>query len=261
MVPRARFALPCMPRASALLVALTIMSSSTTAEADHKAAARARFEAGKKAYEAGEYRAAIAAFKAAMKLHPSPLLVYNIARCHEKLGEWEEAARVYRGYLRQFPEAPDRLAVAARVRELEEVARQLGRQRPPPMGRAAPPPAPSASPRATSPAAVPTATTAAQPGDRDAGWRPPAYAAWVSLGVAVVAAGTGTYFGVRSMDRNASDEAAVSSARGATVSFSVAGVAAAIAGGALLWRLFTGKRSRSPAMGLGPGRAFVLLGF
>jgi hypothetical protein len=55
----------------------------------------------------------------------------------------------------------------------------------------------------------------------------PTWTPWVAGGVMVVAAGTGAYFGARTLDRGVSMDVAESSATYANVSFAVAGVGAA----------------------------------
>jgi hypothetical protein len=105
----------------------------------------------------------------------------------------------------------------------------------------------------------PAVTTAETPRPRDAAWRPPLYVAWIALGVAAVGAGTGGYFGSRALDRGVSADDSRGPALGATVCFSVAGVAAAVAGGVLLWRALTPRKARKLEAGIGPG-ALILAG-
>jgi hypothetical protein len=89
--------------------------------------------------------------------------------------------------------------------------------------------------------------------DRDEGWRPPAYAPWVALGVALVAAGVGTYFSLRVMDPSVPYHASRSPAVSATACFTVAGVAAAGAGGLWLWRYLARPKRERPTLAVTPG--------
>ncbi|WP_434415465.1 hypothetical protein [Nannocystis pusilla] len=94
--------------------------------------ARAAFEAGAKAYAAGDYDKALAQFERAMTLRPSPKIHYNIGVCRQQLmlaarergdvaAESLHAAaavEAYKAYLRELPEAEDRVEVEATIRDL-----------------------------------------------------------------------------------------------------------------------------------------------
>jgi tetratricopeptide (TPR) repeat protein len=114
------------------------------------AAAKQHFEAGKNAYNAGDYPTAIREFKLAEQLRSSPVLDYNIGLANEKLGKRRVAIKYYRRYLESMPNAQNRAEVEASVAELE---RQLARE----AGGAPPPSSPSQPP--------PRATVPEQPGD------------------------------------------------------------------------------------------------
>jgi hypothetical protein len=96
----------------------------TVAEQDADAARRAReqFEAGVRAFQARDFRAAIQAFQVAAELVPSADLWFNIARAHEELGEWEQSIDYYQRYLRDRVDPPDRSQVTAHIAELQERA-------------------------------------------------------------------------------------------------------------------------------------------
>ncbi|MCY1006712.1 hypothetical protein OV079_14355 [Nannocystis pusilla] len=94
--------------------------------------ARAAFEAGAKAYAAGDFDKALAQFERAMALRPSPKIHYNIGVCRQQLmlaarergdvaAESLHAAaavEAYKAYLRELPEAEDRVEVEATIRDL-----------------------------------------------------------------------------------------------------------------------------------------------
>lgn len=94
--------------------------------------ARAAFEAGAKAYAAGDFDRALAQFERAMALRPSPKIHYNIGVCRQQLmlaarerGDVEAeslhaaaAVEAYKAYLRELPEAEDRVEVEATIRDL-----------------------------------------------------------------------------------------------------------------------------------------------
>ncbi|MCC6749750.1 MAG: tetratricopeptide repeat-containing protein [Deltaproteobacteria bacterium] len=80
--------------------------------------ARRLFLDGKAHYDAGRYARAKAAFRKAGALAPSPILDYNLARCHDRLGENAEAIRYYERYLGSAPEAAKRAEVETRLKAL-----------------------------------------------------------------------------------------------------------------------------------------------
>src|SRR5262245_9352823 len=108
--------------ATALLAALAILAAPVavrTARADDTADARQHYAKGKQLFDGGDYRGAMAEFATADKLAPSPLLEFNIALCHERLGEKAEAVRRYRLYLDRVPDAQNRTQVEQKIHQLE----------------------------------------------------------------------------------------------------------------------------------------------
>jgi tetratricopeptide (TPR) repeat protein len=91
-------------------------------------AAQARFDAGVAAYEEGRFRDAIARFKEADQLSPSPLLSFNIAKVHDRMADNPSALASYRDYLRRLPTAENSDAVRKRIQELEQALRANGVQ-------------------------------------------------------------------------------------------------------------------------------------
>ena len=91
-------------------------------DADRRA--REYFLKGKKAYQEGLFEEAMKNFKMARSVRPSPILEYNIARCHDKLTQHKEAIEAYKRYLVFSPEAPNRKSVEARIKALEELVRK-----------------------------------------------------------------------------------------------------------------------------------------
>jgi hypothetical protein len=134
-----------------LLAALAILAAPIavrTARADNTAEARQHYQKGKQLFDSGDYRGAMAEFATADKLAPSPLLEFNIALCHERLGEKSEAVRRYRLYLDRVPNAQNRTEVEQKIRDLEaDVKKESAPPPPPPPAEAAPsPPAAEAAP-------------------------------------------------------------------------------------------------------------------
>lgn len=113
-----------------LLVALGVP---TLANADAKADAEAAYATGTAHFQAGRHADALAAFDQAYKLDPAPVLLYNIARCHEEMGDVEQARTNFRLYLKRVPDAPDRADVERRIRVMEAVAARARPAPPPPV--------------------------------------------------------------------------------------------------------------------------------
>jgi tetratricopeptide (TPR) repeat protein len=82
--------------------------------------AKTHFEAGKNAYNAGDYVSAIREFKAAEALRPSPILDYNIGLANEKLGKKRVAVKYYKKYVDGMPNASNRAQVEASIAQLEK---------------------------------------------------------------------------------------------------------------------------------------------
>jgi len=84
-------------------------------------------------FRAREYRPAIQEFELAARLVPSADLWFNIARAHEELGDYGDAADYYQRYLRDRVDPPDGDAVRERITALRaqaEEARIAEGQRP-----------------------------------------------------------------------------------------------------------------------------------
>ena len=124
-------------------------------------AARQYYDLGAEAYEKGDYAAALRAFDAAWAEAPHADLLFNIARCHERMGHFGEAARAYERYLQSNPGARDVPEMRSHIADLHRRADE----------------------RRTAPPAPPW---------RDHSWR---VGAGATLGVTLVltAAGTGAY--------------------------------------------------------------------
>ncbi len=108
---------------AAALVLLTARTGSAQPAPDAAdptlAGAKHHFEAGKVAYNAGDFVNAIREFKAAEQLRPSPILDYNIGLANEKLGKRRVAVKYYRRYLESMPTAPNRKELEGTISTLE----------------------------------------------------------------------------------------------------------------------------------------------
>jgi tetratricopeptide (TPR) repeat protein len=83
--------------------------------------ARAHFRKGAELYDQQEYAKALAEFEAAFAAKPKAEFLYNLAQCHEHLGQREDAVRAYSAYLESNPPAEDAQRVRRRVAELNEL--------------------------------------------------------------------------------------------------------------------------------------------
>lgn len=228
-----------------VLVAPGLIASPVLAvepSAQHQAAQA--YAAGAAAFKAKQYAVALASFERAFKLDPVPILLYNIARCHEEMGNAQEAVTGFRLYLTRAPQAADRADVERRIRVMEAILKRQAVAAAPPS--AAPPSAASASVAPTS---------VAEPAE--SGWQLPwgiGLASAGGLGVAV-----GVVFGASARSnedahRAANDDAtksarwadAESDASIATASTIIGGVLLAGGLGLILWDVL----AETPAAGV-----------
>lgn len=130
---------------------------------DTRARARELFLKGKRHYLERDYEAAMAAFGAAAKLHASPLLDFNMARCLDELGRREAAIEHYEGYLTARPDAQNSAYVRERVAALKRAGEEEAKRDPYEdleLPSSAPASAPTAVPAATGRTATPPSAPA-----------------------------------------------------------------------------------------------------
>jgi tetratricopeptide (TPR) repeat protein len=136
--------------AGAVLALVLVVGSAELAGAatpEETARARESFQRGQIHFDLKEYQEALRHFKDAYRLAPDPVLLFNIAQCHVKLGQPEDALGFYRNYLRRAPSAANRPDVEKKITELEEQLARAPRKPPPapvPAGSPRPDPAPGA---------------------------------------------------------------------------------------------------------------------
>lgn len=83
-------------------------------------AAKKHVTTAKKHYALGKYDKALEEFMAAYYAKEDPSLLFNIAQCHRKLGEDEQALDRYRAYLRENPAPGQRETALKFVDQLEK---------------------------------------------------------------------------------------------------------------------------------------------
>lgn len=130
-------------------------------------------------YKAKDYRAALAAFNKANAIDPKPNLVFNIAKCHEALGENVEAIEKYKQYAdTPGADAPSRAKALETAKALQEIE-DAKKPKPPTVEK------PEAPPVKEVP--TPTPTQSVEPPS-------PSPLPWILIGTGVAFAGAGGVF-------------------------------------------------------------------
>jgi hypothetical protein len=112
-----------------LVLAAPVVAAPTEASAptvkDDVAKARETFQMAERLYRQARYAEALKKFEEAYALKPHPSVVFNIARCYEKLNQPAKALRAYRDYQRM---SPGTAAVGEAIANLERRLRETGVQ-------------------------------------------------------------------------------------------------------------------------------------
>lgn len=117
-------------RAIAIVVMLSGIVFATTAvpvssaHAGVKEQAAEAYGQGVEAFKEKDFKTALGHFDHAFKLDPSPILLYNIARCHEEMGALDPAISNFQLYLAKAPKSSDREDVERRIRVMEAIKRR-----------------------------------------------------------------------------------------------------------------------------------------
>jgi tetratricopeptide (TPR) repeat protein len=116
----------CLVGAAALCLPAAVYAQQPgSAEALNEA--KRLYAEGASLFKQGKFREAADRFQAAYNLDPSPILLYNLARAAEEMGDAHQAIDHYKAYLARYPQAEDRDEVQRRIRVLEAVTRHNGR--------------------------------------------------------------------------------------------------------------------------------------
>lgn len=94
--------------------------------------AKALFTEGNEHYTLGEFAQALAAYKRAYRAKPLPAFLFNIAQCHRKLDQDQEAIAMYQSYLVGVPDAKNKPMVESLIAESRSkltAAQQLAENR------------------------------------------------------------------------------------------------------------------------------------
>ena len=122
-----------MKRTLAALLVLSLAAPAAAQTTSDHDLALALFKHSDEAYKRGDFRGAVNDLEKAYSLEPVPVLLYNLGRAYEGLGETKKAIDAYERYLKAQPEAEDRGAIQQRLVTLHrEAAREEERANNPP---------------------------------------------------------------------------------------------------------------------------------
>jgi hypothetical protein len=110
-----------------VVLALAVTAASGTEAVPDQERFKAFFTQGEALYQQGEYGAAIWNFRQADRVRLTPEVAFDLAKCHEKLGDSAYTVYYYRLYLRRSPTASDALEVAERIGAVLATAEANGR--------------------------------------------------------------------------------------------------------------------------------------
>jgi tetratricopeptide (TPR) repeat protein len=108
-----------MRRAIVIVVAVWAFAATAFAQSKHELA-RAHYKSGAAYYQRGKYVDAIREFEQSYELSRKPDILYNLAQCHDKLGQRDKVVGYLRRYLKDKPKADDREQVEAWLGNLEK---------------------------------------------------------------------------------------------------------------------------------------------
>ena len=241
-----------------------LISTHASGQPDSRAKARALelFQESDRHYKRGEFERAVELLREAHALYPEPILVYNLARALEGLGDLPGAIEQYERYLREAPQIEDRGAIERRIATLKEQLAVRERAAQPTGGGTEPTPTttgPTANrPDPGSPSAGPASTPGANLGlDRrgDEASARPRSLPWIIAGAGVGVVAVGGVFGYLSQARqgDAEDEPVQVEAvklhdaarRDATIANVMFVTGGAIAIGGAVWGVLERRKDRA----------------
>ncbi len=108
-------------RSEVLCLALLLLPGAVSAASASEKAARAAALEAKKAFDLGDFAAAIEKYEAAYKLKSAPGLLFNLGQSHRRAGNFDRASFYFRRYLETNPPS-------AQAKATEEVLAQVEAQ-------------------------------------------------------------------------------------------------------------------------------------
>jgi tetratricopeptide (TPR) repeat protein len=251
----------------ALVVGLLAgLATPAGAVTENRKKAEALFVQAVTAYKANDLKTAASTLEEAVKLEQHPTLLYNLAMIYDKLGDKENAVRVYKEYLKTIP--PDDLLGRVRLKQLDPKAidaldGEIAEAKAAAAAGIKPVIKPKAGGESTEPVAAPEVPSVKEPitpsTGGGGGLSKVRVLTWGLLGLGVVGLGVGGAFGVmangsvddfnsaklRSEAEDAKDKAE-SQAMLSNIGFAVGG-AAVVAGAVLLVLNLTSEDKAAPA--------------
>lgn len=224
---------------------------------DPKARAAALYRESAESYRKGDFATTIDLLREAYALDPQPVLLYNLARAYEGVGDTDGAIETYRKYLAADPNAKDRGAIEQRITTLErERDEKIALQKQSEADRKR---AEEEAARAAA-AAKQKKDAAAKPHHRSA-------LPYIVGGIGIGGLGTGAVFGLMATSQHASArnepvQQTAENDQNRAKTYATASTIAFIAGGALLaigttWWILDGgsdkSGSQSARLGVTPG--------
>jgi tetratricopeptide (TPR) repeat protein len=242
--------MPIPRRYFALTIALAAHTAAAQPTPDDRARALALFRDSDAHYKRGEFEKAAELLREAYALHPEPILLYNLARALEGLGDFPGAIEQYERYLNADAEIADRGAIERRIATLRAQVERTRTPTPAPDDGAPPP----LSDIRTAPERVPSSARSVDgaPVRVHAGSR---RLPWVIAGAGGAVVGAGAVFGYLSQARHDDAVAAPIQADAARLQdraqtyATVANVALAVGGVAAVagvaWGLYARRADRA----------------
>jgi tetratricopeptide (TPR) repeat protein len=171
----------------------------------NRAKVRALYETATKHYNLSEFQEALNDYKEAYRLRADPAFLFNIAQCYRQLNDPSAAAKSYRAFLREQPNAKNRAGVEKLIEDMDKAVAEK-RITQPPLGTE-PPKSEGKEPGSTTANETPPETPPAEKPAPETE-RPPFYTdivgdVLVGAGIVVVLAGVGLIVGASSMDSQA----------------------------------------------------------
>ena len=136
-----------------VLAVSIIWAAPTSADADEKDIdlAKQYYVLGEKLYKRSDFKGAAVQFEKSYAHSKRPELLFNIAHCHESMGEFQLAIDHYERYLKSDPE--NAAIVRARIKNLKRALQE--RRKPDPAPTPKPTPAPQPQPELARPYWIP----------------------------------------------------------------------------------------------------------
>jgi tetratricopeptide (TPR) repeat protein len=102
---------------SALLITVAVAQAQPPAQ--QRAQARELYANGQQLFRQGDFGGAQRAFEEAYRAVPNPVVLLSIAECYVRMEQYQKAIEIFRTYLLERANAPDRAQVEAQIQTLQ----------------------------------------------------------------------------------------------------------------------------------------------